>query len=89
MGNKITLTYENGEFNVALNEEKIEVKVLNSSINLNEIIKSYNKLKIKDEYTLQIYKMKFDDMEKGIIFAFKDRDILPNITSENLIIFHI
>ncbi|MDU3520903.1 MAG: hypothetical protein E7F58_04475 [Clostridium saudiense] len=72
-------------FNVALNEEKIEVKVLNSSINLNEIIKSYNKLKIKDEYTLQIYKMKFDDMEKGIIFAFKDRDILPNITSENLI----
>ena len=72
-------------FNVALNEEKIEVKVLNSSINLNEIIKSYNKLKIKDEYTLQSYKMKFDDMEKGIIFAFKDRDILPNITSENLI----
>lgn len=71
--------------NTVLNEESIEVKVLNSSINLNEIIKNYNKLKIKDEYTLQIYKVKFDNMEKGIIFAFKDRDILPKITSENLV----
>lgn len=71
--------------NTVLNEESIEVKVLNSSINLNEIIKNYNKLKIKDEYTLQIYKVKFDNMEKGIIFAFKDRHILPKITSENLV----
>lgn len=71
--------------NKAVNEEGIEVKTLKSSIDLNEIIKSYNKLKIKEGYTLQIYKVKFDDMEKGQVFAFKNKNIIPNITSENLI----
>lgn len=71
--------------NTVFNEEGIEVKTLRSSIDVNKIIKNYNKLKIKEGYTLQIYKVKFDDMEKGQVFAFKNKNILPNITSENLI----
>ena len=40
---------------IVLNEENIEVKALSSSINVNEIVKNYNKLKVKEGYTLQIY----------------------------------
>lgn len=71
--------------NIALNEENIEVKALSSSINVNEIVKNYNKLKVKEGYTLQIYKVKIEEIEKGMIFAFKDKDILPNIASDNLV----
>ena len=71
--------------NKIFNEEVIEVKILRSGIDVNEIIKSYNKLKIKEGYILQIYKLKFDDMEKAQIFAFKNKNILADITSENLI----
>lgn len=71
--------------NKTFNEEVIEVKILRSSIDANEIIKNYNNLKIKEDYILQIYKLKFNGMEKAQIFAFKNDNVLADITSENLI----
>jgi hypothetical protein len=71
--------------NKTFNEEVIEVKILRSSIDVNEIIKNYNNLKIKEGYILQIYKLRFNGMEKAQIFAFKNDNVLADITSENLI----
>ena len=34
---------------------------------------------------MQIYKLKFDDIEKAQIFAFKNENVVNDVTSENLI----
>jgi len=71
--------------NKIVNEEVVEVKILRSSIDVNDIIKNYNKLRIKEGYILQIYKLKFDDVEKVQVFAFKNENVVTDVTYENLI----
>lgn len=71
--------------NKVIDDEDIEVKILRSSIDVNDVMGNYNKLRVKEGYTLQIYKLKFDDIEKAQVFAFKNENVVNDVTSENLI----
>lgn len=79
------VAYNESNCNEINDNEVVEVKCIKSSIDVNDIINNYEKLKIKDGYTLQIYKVKYLGIEKSQIFAFKNIDSTPNIAIENLI----
>lgn len=71
--------------NVEGNKDALKISIIKSKINIEDIIKYYDKLKIKKGYTLQIYKVKYGDFEKGKIFAFKDIDTIPDVSDDNVI----
>ena len=68
-----------------IEDDVMEIKTLISSINIDNIIDKFDRLKVKEGYTLQIYKLQYKDMWKGKLSAFKNIDILPDINTDNLI----
>lgn len=73
-----------GKCSVKAEDKKIKVIYSMNGINLQEIVGNYNKLKIKEGYTLQIYKVVYEGNEEGRILAFRDKNDIQNISNENI-----
>lgn len=72
------------KYRINIEDKFIEAKYTNSYVDAEEVIKTYDKLKIKDGYTLQIYKVIYEGREELRLFAFEDKSYIKNIRNVKL-----